>query len=149
MLIAAVIGILGGVLSGVFGVGGGIVFVPALTLAAGLSQVDAEATSLLAIIPVALVGAARQARYGNVRLRDGSALGALAAAGAVAGVALANVLPARALELGFAALTFVVGAQMALRALRGPAGESGAPPGEVGAPPGSPRHGRKPDPGGG
>ena len=60
-----------GVLSGLLGVGGGILFVPTLTLALGLSQVRAEATSLLAIIPVALVGAWRQHRYGNVDVRDG------------------------------------------------------------------------------
>jgi uncharacterized membrane protein YfcA len=118
MLLAALIGVLGGILSGLFGVGGGIVFVPALALALGLAQVDAEATSLLAIVPVALVGAIRQARYGNVRLRPGLTLGALAAAGTAAGVALSNVVPARGLELGFAAVTVVIAVQMARRALR-------------------------------
>ena len=74
----------------------------------GLAQVDAEATSLLAIVPVALVGAWRQHRYGNLRLRDAVVIGVLAIPGAVAGVALANALPERALELGFAALLVAV-----------------------------------------
>ena len=56
------------------GVGGGIVFVPTLALVLGLTQVDAEATSLLAIIGVGVVGAWRQYGYGNVRARDGALL---------------------------------------------------------------------------
>lgn len=115
MITAIVIGAAGGVLSGLLGVGGGILFVPALTLALGLSQLKAEATSLLAIIPVALVGAARQYRYGNVRIRDGAVLGLLSAAGVLAGVALANVVPQRALKLAFAALMLFVAARFLRR----------------------------------
>jgi uncharacterized membrane protein YfcA len=115
---AVVMGAAAGVLSGMLGVGGGILFVPALTLVLSLSQVKAEATSLLAIIPVALVGAARQYRYGNVRPRDGAILGALSAVGVLGGVALANVLPERALKLGFAALMVLVAAQFLRRSLR-------------------------------
>ena len=92
-----------------------ILFVPALTLVLSLSQVKAEATSLLAIIPVALVGAARQNRYGNVRLRDGAVLGALSAVGVLGGVALANDLTQRALRIGFAVLLTVVAAQFLRR----------------------------------
>ena len=88
---------------------------PALTLVISLSQVKAEATSLMAIIPVALVGAIRQHRYGNVALRDGAVLGALSALGVVAGVALANVLPQRALRLSFAALMLIVASQFLRR----------------------------------
>ncbi|MBV8430456.1 MAG: TSUP family transporter, partial [Solirubrobacterales bacterium] len=98
MIAAILIGAAGGVVSGLLGVGGGILFVPALTLALGLSQVKAEATSLLAIIPVALVGAARQYRYGNVRVRDAGVVGLLSALGVLGGVALANLLPQRALR---------------------------------------------------
>jgi uncharacterized protein len=112
---AIVIGAAGGVLSGLLGVGGGILFVPALTLALSLSQIKAEATSLLAIIPVALVGAARQYRYGNVRVRDAVVLGALSALGVLGGVALANVLPQRVLRFGFAALMLLVAAQFLRR----------------------------------
>ncbi len=101
---AILIGVAAGLLSGLLGVGGGALFVPALVLLLGLDQVDAEATSLLAIVPVALVGAWRQHRYGNVRVRDGLAIGLLAIPGALVGVVLVNALPARAIEYAFAAL---------------------------------------------
>lgn len=118
MIVTAILmGGAAGVISGLLGVGGGILFVPALTLVLSLSQVKAEATSLLAIIPVALVGAARQYQYGNVRVRDGAVLGALSAAGVLGGVALANVLPQRALKLGFAALMLLAAAQLLRRSL--------------------------------
>ena len=115
MIAAVMMGAAAGVLSGLLGVGGGILFVPALTLLVGLSQVSAQATSLLAIIPVALIGAIRQRRYGNLELRDGAIVGALSALGVVGGVALANVLSERALRLGFAGLLVVVAAQFLRR----------------------------------
>ena len=113
--VAILMGFAAGVVSGLLGVGGGILFVPALTLVLSLSQVKAEATSLLAIIPVALVGALRQHRYGNVRVRDGLILGLLSAIGVFGGVALANLLPQRALRIGFAALMLIVAAQFVRR----------------------------------
>jgi hypothetical protein len=115
VILAIVMGAAAGIVSGLLGVGGGILFVPALTLVLSLSQVKAEATSLLAIIPVALVGATRQYSYGNVRVRDGAVIGALSAVGVLAGVGLANVLPQRALKIGFAVLLVVVAAQILLR----------------------------------
>jgi uncharacterized membrane protein YfcA len=115
VIIAAVMGGAAGVVSGLLGVGGGILFVPALTLALSLSQVKAEATSLLAIIPVALVGAARQYRYGNVEVRDGIVLGGLSAVGVFAGVELANFLPQRVLKLAFAGLMLIVAVQFLRR----------------------------------
>ena len=81
-------------------------------------MIEAEATSLLAIVPVAIVGAWRQHRYGNLEIRDGVTVGVLAAGGAVLGVVAANALPERALEIGFALLLIGVAAQMAHRALR-------------------------------
>ena len=111
-------GFVAGMLAGLLGVGGGALFVPALVLFLGLSQLEGQATSLLAIVPMALVGAARQQRYGNLRLRDGIVLGVLASGGAFAGVALANALPERVLELTFAMLQLFVAAQLARRALR-------------------------------
>jgi uncharacterized protein len=111
-------GVAAGIVSGLFGVGGGVVFVPALVYIYDASQVGAEATSLLAIIPVALVGAWRQHSYGNVRVREGIVMGCLAAGGAFGGVALANVLPERTLEIAFAGLMVVVAVQLARDALR-------------------------------
>ena len=115
MILAIVMGAAAGVVSGMLGVGGGILFVPALTLVLSLSQVKAEATSLLAIIPVALVGAYRQYGYGNVRVRDGAVLGALSGLGVLAGVALANVLSQRTLRIAFAVLLVVVAGQFLRR----------------------------------
>jgi uncharacterized membrane protein YfcA len=115
---AVLIGFAAGVTSGMLGVGGGIIFVPALVFVIGLSQLSAESTSLLAIVPVALVGAWRQRGYGNVRLRDGLLLGALSPLGVVGGAELANVLPERALELSFAAVQLVFAFGLARRALR-------------------------------
>jgi uncharacterized protein len=109
---AVAIGFAAGVVAGMLGVGGGILFVPALTLALGLDQVDAEATSLLAIVPVAAVGAWRQRGYGNLRSRDALVLGVLAIGGAAVGVAVANAVPERALEIAFAALMLFTAAQL-------------------------------------
>jgi uncharacterized protein len=115
---ALAFGFVAGLLAGLLGVGGGALFVPALVLFLGLSQLEGEATSLLAIVPMAIVGAARQRRYGNLRPADALLLGALASGGALAGVALANALPERALELTFAMLQLFVAAQLARRASR-------------------------------
>lgn len=112
MIEAAIIGAVAGVVAGMLGVGGGALFVPALVLFAGLDQVDAEATSLLAIVPVSLVGAWRQRAYGNVRLREAVVLGALATPAAIAGVAIVNVVPERAVEVAFAALLVFVAWQL-------------------------------------
>jgi uncharacterized membrane protein YfcA len=110
---AVLIGAVAGIAAGLLGIGGGALFVPALVLFLGLGQVDAEATSLLAIVPVALVGAWRQHAYGNVRVRDGVLVGVLAGPTAVAGVALVNVVPERAVELAFAALLVFVAVRLA------------------------------------
>jgi uncharacterized protein len=114
---AALIGLAGGVLAGLLGVGGGVLFVPGLVLLLSLDQHHAEATSLLAIVPVAIVGAYRHDRYGNVRRGDALLLGVLSLAGAAGGVALANALSGTALRDAFAGLMVLVAAQMAHRAL--------------------------------
>jgi uncharacterized membrane protein YfcA len=113
------IGALGGLASGLLGIGGGILFVPALTLLLGLDQVHAEATSLLAIVPVALVGSWRQRRYGNLRLGDAATIGALSLFGVLAGVVLANALPERVLRIGFALLLLNMARQLVQRGRAG------------------------------
>ena len=117
MIEAVALGVLAGVVAGLLGIGGGAVFVPALTVVLGLTQLEAEATSLLAMIPVALVGAWRQQAYGNLRVGDGLLIGALAAGGAVLGVVVANAVPERALEVAFALFLLTVAAQLARRGL--------------------------------
>ena len=106
--LAIIIGVVAGVLSGLFGIGGGILLVPVLALVLGLDQVDAEATSLLAIIPVAAVGALRQQGYGNLDVRTGLIVGVFAALSAIVGVALVNVLPVDAVRYAFGALMLYV-----------------------------------------
>ncbi len=115
-LLAATLGFGGGVVGGTLGVGGGIVFVPALVLAFDEPQIRAEATSLLAIFPMAVVGAWRQHARGNVRVRDGLLIGALSPLGVVVGVVLANAASERALEMAFAVLLLLVSTQLARRA---------------------------------
>ena len=125
MIEAILIGLVAGLASGLLGIGGGALFVPALTLGLGLGQLEAEATSLLAIVPVALVGTLRQRAHDNVDLRAGALLGLLAVAGAVAGVAIANAVSQRLLEVSFGLLILVVAGQLAHRALRPPPSPDG------------------------
>ncbi len=112
-----VIGIVAGALAGMLGIGGGALFVPALVVLEGLGQLEAQATSLLAIVPVALVGAWRQWHYGNLRVRDGLVVGALAAGGGLLGVVVANAVGERVLEVAFGLLLLGVAAQLAHRSL--------------------------------
>ena len=115
---AVAIGFAAGVTSGMLGVGGGILFVPGLVFFLGLSQLSAESTSLLAIVPVSLVGAWRQHGYGNVRVRDGLLVAALSPVGVLLGVWLSNQVSERVLELSFAAVQLFFAAGLALRAMR-------------------------------
>ncbi|HKG43231.1 MAG TPA: sulfite exporter TauE/SafE family protein [Gaiellaceae bacterium] len=120
LVLAGAIGLLAGVLAGLFGVGGGILFVPTLTLVLGLTQLHAEATSLLAILPTAVAGAWRQRQYGNVRWKAALVLGIAAIAGVEAGVQIAEALPEHALRRLFALLMLAVAAQLAWRTRRKP-----------------------------
>lgn len=117
ILAAIVLGFTAGVVGGLLGVGGGILFVPALAIFLDEPQVRAEATSLLAIIPVAVVGTWRQLGYGNVRLRAGLVIGALSVVGVAIGVVVANAVAERTLELAFAGLLVFVAAQLVRGAL--------------------------------
>jgi len=121
-LIAVVlIGLLGGTLGGLFGVGGGLIFVPTLVLLLDLGQVEAEATSLLAILPVVIAGTWRQHLYGNVRWRPAAIIGLTAVAGVELGILAAKALPELTLRRLFALLMLFVAAQLAWRARRAPA----------------------------
>ena len=115
--LAVSLGLAAGVVAGLFGVGGGILFVPTL-LALGLGQLEAEATSLVAILPTVAAGAWNQHRYGNVRWRAAAVLGESSLAGVVAGVTVAEALPEHVLRRLFAVLMLAVAAQLAWRARR-------------------------------
>jgi uncharacterized protein len=114
---ALALGFAGGMLSGLVGVGGGVIFVPGLVIFLGQSQLHAQATSLLAIVIVAAVGAWRQGGYGNLRLRDGLVIGALSPLGAGVGTVVANAVPERALELAFATMQVYFAVQLARRVI--------------------------------
>jgi uncharacterized protein len=116
-VLAVALGLGAGVLAGMFGVGGGILFVPTL-VALGLDHHDATGTSLLAIVPTVVVGTWRQSRYGNVRWRAALLIGAFAAAAAQGGVALAEALSDATLRRLFAGFLVLVAVQIAWRARR-------------------------------
>jgi uncharacterized membrane protein YfcA len=122
-LLAAALAVAGGLAGGLVGVGGGVLFVPAMTIFLDMGQVRAESTSLLMIVIVALVGAYRQHGYGNVRLGDAVVIGVLSPLGVLAGVVVANSVPERALKLAFAALAMFFAVQLTRRALRAPGPE--------------------------
>jgi uncharacterized membrane protein YfcA len=115
-LLVALIAVAGGLAGGLVGVGGGILFVPALTIFLDFGQVEAESTSLLTIVIVALVGAYRQNSYGNVSIREALVIAALSPLGVLAGVAIANNVSERVLQLAFAALALFMAAQLVRRA---------------------------------
>jgi uncharacterized membrane protein YfcA len=117
-LLAVGLGVAAGILAGLFGVGGGILFVPTLTLGLGLTQLHAEASSLLAIIPTVVAGTWRQQQYGNVRWRSAVVIGLAAIAGVEGGVVLAEHLPQHALERLFGALMIAVAVQVAWHSRR-------------------------------
>jgi uncharacterized membrane protein YfcA len=113
VVLALALGFCAGVLAGLF--------VPTLALALGLEQLNAQATSLAAMLPVVLVGTWRQQRYGNVRFRPAVLLGLAGAGGVLAGGLLAESLSNAVLEKMFGALLLATAAQLAWRALQRPA----------------------------
>lgn len=115
LVLAILVCALGGVVAGLIGVGGGVLFVPALVAFLSLDQLEAEATSLLMIAIVSLVGAWNQNRYGNLELKDALLIGLLSPVGVAAGVVVANSLPERGLKIAFGLLALYV----AWRLLRG------------------------------
>lgn len=111
-VIAAILGVAGGFVAALAGVGGGILFVPTLVLVLGLSQVVAEATSLLAIVPVAILGTWQQRRSGEVRLADAAIIGAGALITAFAAAYVASNLAQDVLRLLFAAVMVIIAARI-------------------------------------
>lgn len=105
-----------GVLSALFGVGGGLMFVPAMTLILGLTQIHATASSLLAVLPTALVGAWRQHHYGNVSWRAAVIIGVASIGGVVGGAQLAHDVPEHILRRLFACLIVYTASQLLWRA---------------------------------
>ncbi len=115
VILAVVAGFGAGVLSGLFGVGGGILFVP-LLVALGLGEVEAAATSLLAIVPTAGVGIWRQTRYGNMRARPALAIGLASVVSVEVGVQIATSVPEHVLRRLFGVLLLAVATQLVWKA---------------------------------
>lgn len=115
VVLAVLLGLTAGVVAGMFGVGGGLLFVPTL-IALGLGQVEAQATSLAAILPTVAAGTWRQASYGNIRWKPALALGLTSVAGVLVGAQVALSLPEDVLRRLFAVFLLVVAAQLAWRA---------------------------------
>jgi uncharacterized protein len=115
--LAAALGLLAGILSAVFGVGGGVVFVPTLIFLGASARV-AVATSLAAMVPVVLMGSWRQTGYGSVTWRDATVIGAASVPTAKLGELVADSLPNDVLKRLFALVLVVTAVQLALRALR-------------------------------
>ena len=117
-IVAAVsLGLAAGVLSGMFGVGGGILFVPTL-VALGLGQVEAAATSLLAIVPTAATGVIRQRASGNLKVKAALVLGVASIVGVEVGVRIAKAVDEDLLRRAFGVLLLAVAAQLAIRGVR-------------------------------
>ena len=118
IVLALVLGFAAGMLAGLFGVGGGILFVPTLIVLFGLGQVEAQATSLLAILPAVAAGSWRQHAYGNVNWRAAAVMGTTAIVGVELGVLAAKALPEQTLRRLFGVLVLAVAVQLAVRARR-------------------------------
>lgn len=117
IIVAILLGVVAGVFAGMFGVGGGILFVPVL-VALGLGQLEAQGTSLLAILPTVLAGAWSQRRYGNLRARTALVVGLASIIGVEIGARLVTQLPESALRRLFGVLLFAVAAQLVWRTRR-------------------------------
>lgn len=115
--VALALGLAAGVLSGMLGVGGGILFVPAL-VGLGLGQVEAAATSLLAIVPTVGVAVLRHHRFGTVRVGPALVVGIASIAGVEIGARIATSLPEETLRRLFGLLLLAVAAQLAVGAVR-------------------------------
>jgi uncharacterized membrane protein YfcA len=112
------LGLVMGVASGLFGIGGGVLVVPVMVTAFGMGDLLAKGTSLLAMIPTAVTGSTANLRAGLVRLSDGLIAGLAATAASFGGVALAFLLPPRPAIILFAVFVLISAAQLTYRAIR-------------------------------
>jgi uncharacterized membrane protein YfcA len=111
-LVAALIGLAGGVASGLFGVGGGIVMVPAMVYLLGTNIKTAVGTSLVVIIPTAITGSLKHYQLGNINWRIAASLIPLAIVGGFIGAALTKPLPAETLKKLFGGFMILAGLRL-------------------------------------
>jgi uncharacterized protein len=115
----ALVGVVMGIASGLFGIGGGVILVPLLIAFFGMGDLLAKGTSLLAMIPTSVTGSVANVRAGMVRLGDGLIAGIAAVVASFGGVALAFLLPPQLAVILFAVFILIVAAQLVVRAIRG------------------------------
>ncbi|HEY1274809.1 MAG TPA: sulfite exporter TauE/SafE family protein [Thermoleophilaceae bacterium] len=132
--LAVGIGVAGGLVSGMLGIGGGLVFIPGFTLLLGMSIHTAAGTSLLTMAITTSAGAWRHHAYGRVNVRDAFRIGLVAPIGVVVGVTIAQGLPERELRFAVACVMVYSGGALGRRAL-GPLAASGDQSPEQSAPP--------------
>lgn len=115
MVLGGLIGLVGGVLSGLFGIGGGLVIVPALILLAGMTAKQAAGTSLAALLlPVGILGAMEYWRAGHVNVQMALLVAVGLLVGAFIGARLAVGLPNELLQRAFGVFLLLVGLRLAL-----------------------------------
>jgi len=115
LILGGLIGLVGGVLSGLFGIGGGLVIVPALILLAGMTAKQAAGTSLAALLlPVGILGAMEYWRAGHVNVQMALLVAIGLLVGAFIGARLAVGLPNELLQRAFGVLLLLVGLRLAL-----------------------------------
>ncbi|MDQ4026191.1 MAG: sulfite exporter TauE/SafE family protein [Actinomycetota bacterium] len=125
--VVLLMGVLVGVFSALFGVGGSVLMVPFMTLALGFGQHASEGTALLVVVPTAVAGAFAHSRRGYVDFRGAALLGAGGVAGAYAGARMALAVPGETLKLGFGAFLVAVGVRLVVHGIRrNEAGNRGA-----------------------
>ena len=139
LAIAGLLCMIGGIVAGLIGVGGGIVFVPAMTILLSKGQVEAESTSLLMIALVSVIGTWRQRGYGNVNFKDAWVIGLLSPVGVLIGVVVANAVPERALKIGFAMLALYMAWRLLKRVFKDGPDDLLDPPVMDSAAPGGPK----------
>jgi uncharacterized membrane protein YfcA len=111
-LLAGIIGLFGGVTSGLFGIGGGIVMVPAMVFLLHTNIKTAIGTSLIVIIPTAITGAVKHQQLGNIDWKMAASLVPLAIIGGFIGAALTKPLPAETLKKLFGGLMILAGCRL-------------------------------------
>jgi uncharacterized membrane protein YfcA len=112
------LGLGAGLLAGLLGVGGGILVVPLLVIAFGLTNVEAKGTSLVMMIPAGISGTIVNLRNKLVDVRAGVIIGAVAAAVSYAGVAVAVIMPSTVSNILFSLLMLYTAMQFVIRAIR-------------------------------
>ncbi len=124
-LILVVGGFAAGILSGTIGIGGGALFVPTMTVGIGLSQAIAQGTSLVAIVPTALVSTITHFRHGNVLREPALWMGAGGVVGAIVGALVAVEVPGSILARVWGGFLLFTAYRLAVQAFRAPAAPVG------------------------